>query len=59
MNLGIPPGVVNVFTSVTDWWRKQILKQNTSCIRKLQPAGYLKGRGGAHPRTLPLDPPLR
>ena len=31
--------------------------QNTSCIRK--PAGHLGGgRGGAHPCTLPLDPPL-
>ena len=39
---------------VTDWWRKQILIQNTSCVRKPQ----VTSRAGEHPCTLPLSLPL-
>ena len=44
---------------VTDWCRKQILIQNTSCIRKPQ---VTPGGGGVRvhtSRSLPLGPPLR
>ena len=38
---------------VTDRWGEQILKQNTKKKASSQ------REGGAHPRTLPLDPPLK
>ena len=50
------PPVAPLRNGVTDWWRKQVLIQNTSCIRN--PQVISEGRGDAHslyppPRSAP------
>ena len=42
---------------VTDWWRKQILIQNTSCVRKLQVTSRVGGGGtpAPSPKVCPCE----